>query len=117
MQDLIFIGSGFAIVMGVLAALWSVCAAVGVVFVRVARAHADDTGTDSATQSNPPPQIPDGVPPAHVAAIAGAVSAMSPACRIVRVSAPAHVAQAWAQQGRLRQPIGARIPASRPRTQ
>ena len=106
MEDLVFIGSGFGIVMGVLAALWGICATVGMVFKRVETART--VKATAAAVAAPAPEVDDGIPPAHVAAIAGAVASLSGAYRVVRVSAPAHVSKVWAGQGRLEQQSGRR---------
>lgn len=91
MANLVFIGSGFGIVMGVLAALWGICAAVGWAFRRLE--------TEVATP--PAETVTAGTPPGHVAAIAAAVASLPGAWRVVSVAAPPHVAVAWAEQGRL----------------
>jgi len=106
LQNLIFIGLGFAIVMGVLAALWGVCAGVGVIFKRVESAKAAKA---AKAAEEPGPQMPEGTPPAHVAAIAAAVASLSTAYRIVRVHAPPHMSKSWAGLGRLDQHSGRRV--------
>jgi Na+-transporting methylmalonyl-CoA/oxaloacetate decarboxylase gamma subunit len=96
-EDLVFIATGFGIVMGVLASLWGVCAIVGRVFIRV------ETAKLATPEPAPAPQPLEGIPPAHVAAIAAAVASLSGSWRIARVDAPAHVSGAWAAQGRFEQ--------------
>jgi len=100
-EELVLLGSGFAIVMLVLISLWGVCAAAGTFFVRRDAARAAKPA--AAPAAAPAPQVAAGVPAAHVAAIAGAVASLSGAYRVIRVSAPAHDARAWAAQGRYEQ--------------
>lgn len=97
MEQVVFIGLGFGIVMGVLTALWGVCALVGTAFKRIEAAR---EAAVPAPVSIPAPEIAEGIPPAHVAAIAAAVASLSGAWRIRRVEAPVHVSRAWAAQGR-----------------
>lgn len=109
MENLAFIGTGFGIVMGVLAALWGVCAVVGLVFKSV-ETRRKAAAEKPAAPAHPAPEAgtPGGPPPGHLAAIAAAVASMSPAYRVVRVAAPGHVAKAWAAQGRLEQQTSGR---------
>ncbi len=99
MQEVLFIATGFGVVMGVLIALWGMCMLVGAMFraVEAARARAE-TSPDAAAAIDP-----DQIPPAHLAAIAGAVAALSTPSRIVRIRMPPHSAPAWELQGRLKQ--------------
>jgi Na+-transporting methylmalonyl-CoA/oxaloacetate decarboxylase gamma subunit len=104
-DELILLGTGFGIVMSVLAALWGVCSIVGTMFIKgegakKAKAAAAAPAVPAAA---PAPQIAEGTPPAHVAAIAAAVASLSGRYRIVRVVVPAHDARAWAAQGRYEQ--------------
>jgi hypothetical protein len=89
LQNLIFISSGFGIVMSVLVALWGVCAAVGYCFKMV-----DKKAT--ITQQ----VVTQDIPPAHVAAITAAVATLSSTYRIISVDAPPHLSITWASQGR-----------------
>jgi len=98
-EELLFIGSGFGIVMGVLAALWGVCALVGTAFKRADAARAAAAAAPARVPASAP-AIAEGIPPAHVAAIAAAVASLSGAWRIRRVEAPVHLSRAWAAQGR-----------------
>jgi len=107
-DELALLGTGFAIVMIVLSALWGICAITGNFFVRRDAARAAKEATASNAPTNAPtnapgPQVPEGTPPAHVAAIAAAVASLSGSYRIVRVVAPAHNVRAWAAQGRFEQ--------------
>lgn len=104
-EELILLGTGFAIVMLVLTALWGICGLAGSYFVRrdAARAAKEASAPAAAAASTPMPQVAAGMPPAHVAAIAAAVASLSDRYRIVRVLAPAHDARAWAAQGRFEQ--------------
>jgi len=95
-EDLAFIGSGFGIVMGVLAALWGICAAVGAGFRRL-----ETEAPAPVPSAAPAPAVTAGTPPAHVAAIAAAVASLPGAWRVVSVSAPPHIAAPWTEQGRL----------------
>jgi hypothetical protein len=104
-EELVLLGSGFGIVMIVLASLWGVCAITGTYFMRrdAARAAKPAAAPAPAPAAARSPQIAAGVPPAHVAAIAAAVASLSGAYRVIRVSAPAHNSRAWAAQGRYEQ--------------
>ena len=97
LDSISFILSGFGVVMGALALLWAVSALIGRVFTI--------TATSSAAAVAPPATTtPPGIPAAHVAAISAAVAAITGGRgRVVSVHAPAHVAHAWAQGGRINQ--------------
>ncbi|HYH18014.1 MAG TPA: OadG family transporter subunit [Azospirillum sp.] len=96
MQHVLFILGGFAVVMGILALLAGAVALLGRVFTARAPAPA------ALTPVTPAPVAP-GIPPHHLAAIAAAVAAITDGRgRVVRVVAPPHQAQAWAQHGRTR---------------
>ena len=98
MSELEVMATGVAIVMGVLALLWGLTAAIGAVAVgagKVARrprraASGGKTGTGA-----------DGIPPHHLVAIAAAVAEVIGAPhRIVRVTAPAHRQTDWTARSR-----------------
>ncbi|MGB0748524.1 MAG: OadG family transporter subunit [Magnetospiraceae bacterium] len=98
MEQFSFILTGFGVVMSVLAFLWASCAIIGFAFT--ARDRRPKPAPKAAPEAAPAPSIAPGIPPAHVAAISAAVAAMSSRYRLVRVDAPAHVAHAWAGEGR-----------------
>ena len=87
------IGSGFLVVLLALALLWLVSALIGRLF---ATAKLPAPARRTATQPRAP-----GIPPAHLAAIAAAVAAMTDGRgRVVTVWAPAHLTGSWASEGR-----------------
>ncbi|MCB1909121.1 MAG: hypothetical protein KDH15_17285 [Rhodocyclaceae bacterium] len=94
---LLFIATGFAVVLGALALLWLISAATGRLFA----------ATGAAVATPPAPGAPSastasaGIPPPHLAAIAAAVAVVTAGRgRVVSVRAPAHLADAWASEGR-----------------
>jgi len=88
------IGIGFATVLAVLAALWLVSAAIGMLFARTGAALVQGAMVPSAVLAKA------GVPAHHLAVIAAAVTTvLDRPFRIVRVTAPAHWAAGWAHQG------------------
>jgi Na+-transporting methylmalonyl-CoA/oxaloacetate decarboxylase gamma subunit len=102
MEHLVFIFSGFGVVMLVLSALWLVTAAVGKLFIAYEARQA--AAVAPVAQA---PAAPAGVPRHHIIAIAAAVAAMTGGQgRVVRISAPAHQAAAWAHEGRAAQFAG-----------
>ncbi|MFA7428873.1 MAG: OadG family transporter subunit [Rhodospirillaceae bacterium] len=102
MEHLVFIFSGFGVVMLVLAALWMITAAVGKLFIAYEARQAVPVAPAPAA-----PAAPAGVPGHHLVAIAAAVAAMTGGQgRVVRISAPAHQAIAWAHEGRSAQFAG-----------
>ncbi|WP_109107755.1 hypothetical protein [Azospirillum sp. TSO35-2] len=91
MQQILFILGGFAVVMGTLALLHGVMALIGRAFV----------GREPPAAPSPPPA---GIPPHHLAAIAAAVATITGGRgRVLRVTAPAHMAAGWTQHGRTEQ--------------
>jgi len=98
MEHLAFIGSGFAIVIAVLASLWGVCVLVGLGF--------KDRKSNTAQKQEPF----EGVPPQHVAAISAVLAqVMDSPYRVVSVSAPAHRSLAWEEEGRFEQAAAHRV--------
>ncbi|MCC2111201.1 MAG: OadG family protein [Hyphomicrobiales bacterium] len=95
---MLLIATGFGVVMGVLTALWGMCALVGAVFRVFEKAVDAKSEHTEATEAGP-----DQIPPAHLAAIAAAIASLSTPYRVVRISAPPHIASAWGMQGRLAQ--------------
>ena len=94
-DTLLLIVTGFAVVLGALALLWLISAAIGRLFA----------GGTSAAAAPPPATAPS--PPTadvtapHLAAIAATVAAVTDGRgRVVSVRAPAHLATAWASEGR-----------------
>jgi len=106
-SELAFIGSGFALVLGVLALLWMISAFIGRLVQWTDKAQAvTPKGAAPVPSPSPLPSslaAPQGVVPAgHLAAIAAAVAVMTDGRgRVVSVSAPAHRASVWAQEGRM----------------
>lgn len=100
-ESLVFIGTGFAVVVVALAALWILSAMVGRVFAG-ARA--------AASPAVAAPDVAPGIPPMHLAAIVAAVSASTGGRgRVLRVRAPAHLSGAWASEGRADQLASHRV--------
>ena len=92
---LLMIATGFGVTLGALALLWLISAAIGRLFAATGAAEA-------ATAPVAAEQTPNaGIPPSHLAAIAAAVAAITDGRgRVVSVRAPAHLASAWASEGR-----------------
>lgn len=100
LDNLELIGTGFAVVMAVLAALWGACALVALGF-RAATRPAPAAAAPAPAKAVAP-AVPAGVPPHHLAAIAAAVSAVLGAgYRVTRVAAPAHKVEGWPMEGRI----------------
>lgn len=93
MSGLIFILTGFGIVIAVLTFLWAVCVLVGWL-------HKDRRPPMPASSERPgPAEAP--VPAAHLAAISAAIAAVLPGRhRIIKVYAPGHKSSAWIEEGR-----------------
>ncbi len=104
LEAIVIIGTGFAVVMSVLASIWGACALIGAVFVRAERAAvAAKAVATPAPAAAPAAAQPDasGVPPHHLAAIAAAVAhTLGAGYRVTRVSAPAHEIGDWPLEGR-----------------
>jgi sodium pump decarboxylase gamma subunit len=92
--------SGFGIVMGVLAMLWGVTAAIATIFNQSAKPKETPAQPAAAPAAAAPAPAPSGVPEHHLAAITAAVAeSFTSPHRVVSVSGPyAHVS-AWTQQG------------------
>jgi len=91
-EALSFIATGFMVVMLALALLWLVSAAIGRAFA---------AGAAKPSAAAPAPAGRDAPPAAHLAAISAAVAVLTGGRgRIVSVHAPAHVADAWVNEGR-----------------
>ena len=99
LESLTIIGTGFAVVMSVLAAIWGACAGIGFFFTR-------EKKEAKPTKASPvPPRAAvasrAGVPPHHLAAITAAVSEVfGPGYVVTRVAAPSHVVTDWPIEGR-----------------
>ena len=104
LENLELIGTGFSVVMLVLAVIWGACALVGSVFTRAAAkaAAAASPSVPSAAASMPSAPIAPGVPPHHLVAIAAAVAhTLGAGYRVTRVAAPAHKVGDWPMEGRI----------------
>lgn len=104
-DNLELIGTGFAVVMMVLAAIWGACALIGSFFTRAEKASAKAAAAKVAAAPAPAAVAPPaaaGVPPHHVAAIAAAVAhTLGAGFRVTRVAAPAHQVSNWPLEGRI----------------
>lgn len=105
LENIELIGTGFAVVMTVLAALWAACALVGSFFIRADKAAAAAKAA-AVPAAAPAPAlasgaVTSGVPPHHLAAIAAAVAhTLGTGYRVTRVAAPAHAIREWPLEGR-----------------
>lgn len=96
LDNLELIGTGFTVVILVLAALWAMSALVGRAFIRAGAA------AKPAAAATPAPVVAPGVPPHHLVAIAAAVAeTLGAGVRITRVAAPAHKVEGWPIEGRI----------------
>ncbi|SFC79422.1 OadG family transporter subunit [Tropicimonas isoalkanivorans] len=104
LENLELIGTGFAVVMTVLAAIWGACALIGAFFVRAERAALSVKAVATPVTAAPAAAAgtdASGVPPHHLAAIAAAVAhTLGAGYRVTRVSAPAHEIGDWPLEGR-----------------
>ncbi|SNT19712.1 OadG family transporter subunit [Tropicimonas sediminicola] len=106
-DNLELIGTGFAVVMMVLAAIWGACALVGSFFIRADKARekaAADAAAKAAaaTPAAPAAPVAEGVPQHHLAAIAAAVAhTLGAGYRVTHVAAPAHLVSNWPLEGRI----------------
>lgn len=117
MDSIVFILSGFAVVLLALGVLWSVSALIGHIFVKVcsdrpagaaSAAAAGHIGASTAPSPPSPLSSPSSsartIPAAHLAAISAAVAEITHGRgRVVSVLAPAQVFTNWAQEGRTEQ--------------
>lgn len=98
LDNLELIGTGFAAVMVVLAALWAASSLVALAVQAVERMRAAPAPTAAAP---PAPLVAPGVPPHHLAAIAAAVAtSLGAKYRVTHVRAPAHSINEWPLEGR-----------------
>lgn len=97
LENLELIGTGFFVVMSVLASIWAACALIGSFFNRVPK-------TPKTTTASPvPPRatVTSRVPPHHLAAISAAVADIfGPGYVVTRVAAPSHKVTEWPIEGR-----------------
>jgi Na+-transporting methylmalonyl-CoA/oxaloacetate decarboxylase gamma subunit len=101
-DELVFIGSGFGLVLSILALLWLVSAVIGRIFTAASTHKAPATAAHAPSSAAPAAPLAPGVPPQHLAAISAAVAMMTDGRgRVVAVHLPAHRATAWAQEGRI----------------
>ena len=107
LDDLELIGTGFTVVMLVLAAMWGACAIIATFFIRAEAAQAAKAASVAAVAVAAVPvaataPVAQGVPPHHLAAISAAVAhSLGSGYRITRVAAPAHKVSDWPQEGRI----------------
>lgn len=109
-QSVVLIASGFATVMVVLALLWGVCVAVGLVFRRAAAREAVPAADSAAAAVRGAAQAPARDLPAIIAAAAVAVDGPF---RIVDVTVPAHRTAGWNQGASFVHMAGQRMPWDR----
>ncbi|AOZ70077.1 hypothetical protein LPB142_12745 [Rhodobacter xanthinilyticus] len=102
LDNLELIGTGFGVVMAVLAALWAISAGVGALFQRAARPPAPAPAAPVAPVAAPVAAPGGAIPPHHLAAIAAAVAHLiGPGARVTHVAAPAHKVSNWPLEGRI----------------
>jgi Na+-transporting methylmalonyl-CoA/oxaloacetate decarboxylase gamma subunit len=105
LDNLELIGTGFAVVMAVLASIWAACALVGTLFARAERAQAARAAAQAPIPAPSSPvaaPVTAGVPAHHLAAIAAAVATvLGEGYRVTRVAAPAHMISDWPLEGRI----------------
>ncbi|MFV0334089.1 MAG: OadG family transporter subunit [Tropicimonas sp.] len=96
-ENLELIGTGFAVVMSVLASIWASCALIGRAFTR-----AEKPAEPAKAEPAPPSaSVTSRVPPHHLAAICAAVAdAFGPGYVVTRVAAPSHKVTDWPIEGR-----------------
>jgi Na+-transporting methylmalonyl-CoA/oxaloacetate decarboxylase gamma subunit len=97
-DELTFIGTGFGLVLSILALLWMISAVIGRVYTA---SHQPKTVPVAAAPAAAAAPVA-GIPPGHLAVISAAVAMMTDGRgRVVSVRLPAHQATAWAQEGRI----------------
>ncbi len=109
LENLELIGTGFGLVMAVLASLWGATALIGRVFVSRAAAEAARAASAAAAVAAPaaapsaPAAVGDGrIPPHHLVAITAAVQAvMQRPVRVTHIAAPPHSIRQWPLEGRI----------------
>ena len=104
LENLEMIGTGFGVVMLVLALIWAACALIGLFFTRGAKADAAGAAKPAgAARPAASPAMPaPGVPPHHLVAISAAVaSTLGGGYRITRIMTPAHKVGNWPLEGRI----------------
>jgi Na+-transporting methylmalonyl-CoA/oxaloacetate decarboxylase gamma subunit len=99
-DEMTFIGAGFGLVLTILALLWLISALIGRLYTAATAPKAP--AAVAAPVAAPAPVATNGVPAHHLAAISAAVAMMTDGRgRVVSVRLPAHLATAWAQEGRI----------------
>lgn len=100
LESLGLIGTGFAVVISVLASIWAACALVGSFFIRAEKAEAS-AKPSAAVPPRAAVAARAGVPPHHLAAISAAVAGIfGPGYVVTRVAAPSHKVTEWPIEGR-----------------
>ncbi|MCW2307141.1 OadG family protein [Rhodobium gokarnense] len=101
LENLEMIGTGFSVVMLVLALIWAACALIGLFFTRGTKVEAKDAEKPAPSQPALAAATP-GVPPHHLVAISAAVAAtLGGGYRVTRIAAPAHKVGDWPLEGRI----------------
>lgn len=107
-ENLEIIGTGFAVVMLVLALLWGACAIVAAFFTRAPKP--EKPAETKAAPARAAVNSHSGVPPHHLAAIAAAAAEVfGPGYVVTRVAAPSHKVTEWPLEGRKDTFAGRRI--------
>lgn len=102
LENLELIGTGFAVVMTVLAAIWAACVLVGRAFVTAEAARAAKETAKAPAPAPVDEATAPGIPPHHLAVIAAAVAhTFGSGYRVTRVTAPAHAVPGWPMEGRM----------------
>ncbi|MGB0694645.1 MAG: OadG family transporter subunit [Rhodospirillaceae bacterium] len=113
LENLELIGTGFAVVMAVLACLWGLTSAVGRIFKVVESARQKTVAAPAPpapAPAAPTPAETATVPAHHLVAISAAVAHMlGDGARITQIVAPAHQVADWPQEGRIQTFSGNRI--------
>ncbi|RYH10201.1 OadG family transporter subunit [Tropicimonas sp. IMCC6043] len=109
LENLELIGTGFAVVMSVLALIWGSCSVVAAFFTRAKKAPDQPAGVKAAP-ARAAVASRAGVPPHHLAAIAAAAAEIyGPGYVVTRVAAPSHKVTEWPLEGRKDTFAGRRI--------
>lgn len=102
LENLELIGTGFAVVMTVLAAISGACALIGRAFVTAEAARAAKEAAKAPAPAPAAQVTAPGIPPHHLAVIAAAVAhSLGSGYRVTRVTAPAHAVPGWPMEGRM----------------
>jgi len=102
LDNLELIGTGFAVVMLVLASLWGASALVAIGFRLGDRRRASPVAPTPAAPVPAAPPAATGIPPHHLVAITAAVAqVLGAGVRITQVAAPPHKVEGWPMEGRI----------------